>query len=202
MTLAAYAVTTGFQSMQAVAPTATLAFWAIGLIGWRQGEGGLEPRSRRHRHVILALGLAPCFGLALAAAPEAGLVPPLLAGLLAGLSLLSYLTVSAHAAGKTEPWYQRKARLAGGVLALAGPVLLASITPRPELAVAATAFAVLMHHQRRSAELAADCQLEREALRVKVLSLEAALRLHPDGQDLGQRDSGSDIGDDKVQRAG
>jgi uncharacterized caspase-like protein len=134
--------------------------------------------------------MAACLALTTCGTPEAGLLPPLATGLLSGVAFLAFTAASPDRSG---PWHHSKLRFPAAVLTLAAPALAATMVVRPELAGTVAAWAILLRHQSGGTALAATARADLEALRVKVIALEAARRLPP---------REPTFADDKADRAG
>lgn len=166
----------------------TFVLWRWSLAGWRHLAHGSAAHIFRLRNSAVTVGLASTFLVALFAMPAIGLVSPYASALSCALAL------AAHAAldpSKPSFWHHRRLRPIFAVAMLALGYVLARFTPQPELVPALYAAAIFHRHQRGGVAVIVQCFTDLDALRTKVVALEAA-----------RASRLQDLKDDKGRKAG
>ena len=144
--------------------------WRWSLAGWRHLAYGSAAHIFRLRNSAVTVGLASTFLVALLGMPAFGLLSTQAA------AFLCTLAFAAHAAldpGKPSFWHHRRLRPLFVVGMIAAAYVLARHTPQPELVPALFAAAIFHRHQRGGVAVIVQCFTDLDALRTKVVALEA-----------------------------
>lgn len=144
--------------------------WRWSLAGWRHLAYGSAAHIFRLRNSAVTVGLASTFLVALLMMPAVGLTGTHFGAFFCALAL------GAHAAldpSKPSLWHHKRIRPIFAVGAVLVGWVLARYTPQTELIPALFAAAIFHRHQRGGVGVIVQCFTDLDALRTKVVALEA-----------------------------
>lgn len=149
----------------------TFGLWRWALAGWRHLAYGSAVHIFRLRNSAVSIGLFGTLVAAVLGMPAIGWLSPY------SSALLCVLAMAAHAAldpSKPAVWHHARLRpiFTGGLLLIGYG--LARYAPRAELIPALFAAVIFHRHQKGGVVVVAQCFKDLDALRTKVLTLEAA----------------------------